>query len=122
MKKVLLSFCLLFFFAPFAQAKKSYRDIQTFATDKATQPYIVLGQTAEKARDDEACVRQMAKKAAKKGGDALINIEVNATGAKGMWFGESVMHCKSVVVRWAQSGEKGMTSLDPNTPIPFIFK
>lgn len=103
-------------------AGKSYKDIQSFVTDKTTQPYIVLGQVAEKARNDEACVKQMAKKAAKRDGDAMINVTNKPTGAKGMFWGESVLHCEAIVVRWAKPGEKGLSSLDPNTPVPFLSK
>ena len=101
---------------------KSYQEIETYTTDKASKPYVVMGQMNEKARTDEACVRQMAKKAAKKGGDAIIKIESKPTGAQGMWFGENVLHCQGVVVRWAREGEKGLTALNADTPVPFLFK
>lgn len=121
MKYFLLALTFLLPSIVFAKAK-NYQEIESYTTDKASRPYIVMGQLAEKGRSDKACVRQLAKKAAKKGGDAIIKIESKPTGAQGMWFGENVLHCQGIVVRWAQEGEKGLTSLNPDTAIPFLFK
>ena len=99
-----------------------YKQIETYSTDKAPKPYIIIGETADKARKDESCVKKMQKKAVKSGGDAIINIDVAPTGAQGMWVGASVLHCHGIVVRWVKAGEVGQTSIDPNDPIPFLMK
>ena len=94
--------------------------IQMFASDRAPQPYIILGKIHSEAGTPKSVSCKIKRLAYKYGGNAVLNYNLVDQPMISGWSGSTQHSVNGIVVRWANDTEKGMTMIPKDYPIPVL--